>query len=73
MRPKGSVFHAAGAPMLGPLRLKNPDDEALAQGKTHNLAFAAHDHNITTRGHHISFPTTVAFGAKAEVHATRLK
>jgi hypothetical protein len=55
-----------------PLNLKNPDDKALQAGKAYNFAFAVHDDNITTRGHHISFPMTVGFGAKGAIEATRL-
>lgn len=56
-----------------PLNLANPDDKALREGKAYNFAFAIHDDNITSRGHHISFPTTVGFGAKAAIEATKLK
>lgn len=56
-----------------PLRLSNPDDKALTEGKVYNFAFAVHDDNITTRGHHVSFPVTVGFGAKATIEATKLK
>jgi hypothetical protein len=56
-----------------PLNLANPDDKALREGKVYNFAFAVHDDNITTRGHQVSFPVTVGFGAKAEIQATRLK
>lgn len=55
------------------LNLTNPDDKALQHGKAYNFAFAVHDDNITTRGHHVSFPMTVGFGAKAAIEATRLK
>ena len=56
-----------------PLKLANPDDKALVEGKAYNFSFAVHDDNITTRGHHVSFPVTVGFGAKAAIEATRLK
>ena len=56
-----------------PLNLTNPDDKALREGKVYNFAFAIHDDNITTRGHQVSFPVTVGFGAKAAIEATRLK
>jgi len=56
-----------------PLKLANPDDKALVEGKAYNFAFAIHDDNITTRGHQVSFPVTVGFGAKAAIEATRLK
>ncbi len=55
------------------LNLANPDDKALKEGKVYNFAFAVHDDNITTRGHHVSFPVTVGFGAKAAIEAIRLK
>jgi len=56
-----------------PRNLTNPDDKALKDGKAYNFAFAVHDDNITSRGHLVSFPVTVGFGAKATVEATRLK
>ena len=56
-----------------PLKLTNPDDKALTEGKVYNFSFAVHDDNITTRGHHVSFPVTVGFGAKATLEATKLK
>jgi hypothetical protein len=56
-----------------PLNLANPDDKALKEGKIYNFAFAVHDDNITSRGHQISFPITVGFGAKAAIEATKLK
>ncbi len=56
-----------------PLNLANPDDKALKEGKAYNIGFAVHDDNITTRGHQISFPVTVGFGAKAAIEATKLK
>ena len=56
-----------------PLKLTNPDDKALNEGKVYNFSFAVHDDNITTRGHHVSFPITVGFGAKAAIEATKLK
>jgi hypothetical protein len=56
-----------------PLNLANADDKALKEGKAYNFGFAVHDDNITTRGHHVSFPVTVGFGAKATIEATKLK
>ena len=56
-----------------PLNLANPDDKALTEGKVYNFGFAVHDDNVTSRGHFISFPVTVGFGAKATIEATRLK
>jgi hypothetical protein len=55
------------------LNLTNPDDKALKEGKAYNFGFAVHDDNITTRGHHVSFPVTIGFGAKATIEATKLK
>ena len=56
-----------------PMNLANPDDKALKEGRAYHFGFAVHDDNITTRGHHVSFPVTVGFGAKADIQATRLK
>ncbi|MDH5579756.1 MAG: ethylbenzene dehydrogenase-related protein [Betaproteobacteria bacterium] len=56
-----------------PLNLANADDKALKEGKVYNFGFAVHDDNITTRGHHVSFPVKVGFGAKADIEATKLK
>jgi len=55
------------------LNLANPDDKALRAGKAYNFAFAVHDDNVTSRGHFVSFPMTLGFGAKADIQATRLK
>lgn len=56
-----------------PLNLTNPDDKALKEGGVYTFAFATHDDNITTRGHHVSFPISVGFGAKAKIEATKVK
>lgn len=56
-----------------PRNLTNSDDKVLKDGKAYNFSFAVHDDNITTRGHHVSFPVTVGFGAKATIEATKLK
>jgi len=53
--------------------LANDDDKALREGNVYNFAFAVHDDNMTSRGHHVSFPVTVGFGAKATIEATKLK
>jgi hypothetical protein len=42
----------------------------LKEGKTYDFAFAVHDDNITARGHQVSFPVAVGFGAKADIQAT---
>ncbi|MDH3315184.1 MAG: ethylbenzene dehydrogenase-related protein [Betaproteobacteria bacterium] len=56
-----------------PRNLTNSDDKMLKEGKVYNFAFAVHDDNITTRGHQVSFPVTVGFGAKAAIEVTKLK
>jgi hypothetical protein len=56
-----------------PRNLTNPDDKALKDGRAYNFSFAVHDDNMTSRGHHVSFPVTVGFGTKADIEATRLK
>ena len=53
--------------------LANPDDKSLTEGKVYNFGFAVHDDNMTSRGHQVSFPVTVGFGAKAAIEATKLK
>ena len=55
------------------LNLANADDKALQEGKAYNFAFAVHDDNITSRGHHVSFPMTVGFGAKGAIEAKKLQ
>ena len=59
--------------VIRPLGLGNDDDKGLKEGGVYTVGFAVHDDNITTRGHHVSFPITVGFGAKAAIEATRLK
>jgi hypothetical protein len=55
------------------LNLANPDDKALREGRAYNFSFAVHDDNVTSRGHFVSFPMTLGFGAKADIQATKLK
>ncbi|MBI1942240.1 MAG: hypothetical protein HYS35_01135 [Betaproteobacteria bacterium] len=55
-----------------PLGLANPDDKALKEGGVYSVGFGVHDDNITTRGHHVAFPVTVGFGAKADIQAVKL-
>ena len=59
-----------------PLGLANSDDIALKAGGVYNVGFAAHDDNITTRGHHVSFVKTlglgVAKGTKVDINAVKL-
>jgi hypothetical protein len=56
-----------------PRNLANPDDKALRDGQAYNFGFAVHDDNVTSRGHFVSFPVTVGFGARASIEATRLR
>ncbi len=58
--------------IVRPLGLANDDDKSLADGGVYNVGFAAHDDNITTRGHHVSFVKTLGFGAKADIQAVKL-
>ncbi len=67
---KDGVWTVVWARKLG---LTNPDDKALNIGGVYSFGFATHDDNITTRGHHVSFPMTIGFGAKADIEATMLK
>ena len=50
--------------MIRPLGLTNSDDKALKAGGVYNIGFGAHDDNITTRGHHVSFVKTLGLGVK---------
>ncbi len=62
--------------MIRPLGLTNSDDKALKAGGVYNIGFGAHDDNITTRGHHVSFVKTLALGApkgtKVDINAVKL-
>ena len=58
--------------VVRPLGLANDDDKSLKEGGVYNVGFAAHDDNITTRGHHVSFVRTLGFGAKADIQAVKL-
>ena len=42
-------------------------------GGVYSVGFAVHDDNITTRGHHVSFPMGVGIGTKADIEAITLK
>ena len=53
-----------------PLDTGNPaDDKIMSDGGVYTVGFAVHDDNITTRGHHVSFPISVGIGAEAEIQA----
>jgi len=58
--------------IIRPLGLANDDDKSLKEGGVYNVGFAAHDDNITTRGHHVSFVKTFGIGAKADIQAVKL-
>jgi hypothetical protein len=49
------------------------DDKIMKPGGVYTFGFAVHDNNITTRGHHVSFPMTVGIGADANIKAVTLK
>ncbi|OGI43683.1 MAG: hypothetical protein A2150_05800 [Candidatus Muproteobacteria bacterium RBG_16_64_11] len=57
-----------------PLDTGHPqDDKILKAGGVYTLGFAVHDDNITTRGHHVSFPVTLGLGAKADIQAVKTR
>ena len=60
--------------MIRPLGLTNADDKSLKAGRVYNVGFAAHDDNITTRGHFVSFARTLGLGApgKVDINAVKL-
>ncbi len=58
--------------IVRPLGLANADDKALREGGVYNVGFAVHDDNITTRGHFVSFPLRLGFGADADITAVKL-
>lgn len=58
--------------IIRPLGLGNADDKSLKDGGVYTVGFAVHDDNITTRGHHISFPMKVGFGVDADIKAVKL-
>jgi len=49
------------------------DDKIMKPGGVYTFGFAVHDDNITTRGHHVSWPMTVGIGADADIKAVTLK
>jgi len=48
------------------------DDKILNEGSAYTFGFAVHDDNITTRGHHVSFPVSVGFGTEADIQAVKV-
>ncbi|MHA1545330.1 MAG: ethylbenzene dehydrogenase-related protein, partial [Alphaproteobacteria bacterium] len=49
------------------------DDKIMKVGGVYTIGFAVHDDNITTRGHHVSWPMTVGIGTEADIAAVSLK
>lgn len=49
------------------------DDKILKVGGVYTFGFAVHDDNITTRGHHVSWPMSVGIGADADIQAVTLE
>jgi hypothetical protein len=57
-----------------PLNTGHPqDDKILKKGGVYSVGFAVHDDNITTRGHHVSFPLTLGIGAKADIEPVKVR
>jgi hypothetical protein len=54
------------------LNQTNDDNKPLKQGGVYTFGFLVHDDHIAGRGHHVSFPLTIGFGAKADIEATKL-
>ncbi len=54
-----------------PLATGHPDDKALKAGGVYTIGFAVHDDNITSRGHHVSFPVSLGVGTKADIEAVK--
>lgn len=48
------------------------DDKILKEGGVYSIGFAVHDDNITTRGHHVSWPFTLGIGTEADIVATKV-
>lgn len=56
-----------------PLNTGHPqDDKILKEGETYTVGLAVHDDNITTRGHHVSFPQSLGIGTKADIEAVKV-
>ena len=58
--------------LVRPLGLANADDKALREGQVYNIGLAAHDDNITTRGHFVSFPLRLGIGVDGDIRAVKL-
>jgi len=56
-----------------PLDTGHPeDDKILKAGGVYTIGLAVHDDNITTRGHHVSWPMTLGIGTKADIEAVEI-
>lgn len=55
------------------LDTEHSDDKVLKPGGIVTIGIAVHDDNITTRGHHVSFPLSLGLGVKADITATKLQ
>lgn len=56
-----------------PLNTGHPqDDKVLKAGGVYHIGIAVHDDNVTTRGHHVSFPVTFGLGTKADITAVKV-
>ncbi len=56
-----------------PLNTGHPqDDKILKEGGVYTVGFAVHDDNITTRGHHVSFPQSLGIGTQADIQAVKV-
>ncbi len=49
------------------------DDKIMKVGSAYTFGLAIHDDNITTRGHHVSFPIKIGFGVKGDLEAIKVK
>ncbi len=58
--------------LIRPLGLTHADDKRLRANGVDNVGFAAHDDNITTRCHHVSFAKTLGPGTKADIEPVKL-
>jgi hypothetical protein len=57
-----------------PLNTGHPqDDKILKKGGVYSIGFAVHDDNITTRGHHVSWPMTLGIGTKADIEVVKVR
>ena len=49
------------------------DDKIMKVGGVYSAGFAVHDDNITTRGHHVSWPLSLGIGVKADIEAVKVE